>query len=164
MRTSIDDRLTLLDRPADRERARRVKASARRPHEDAEEEDHRREEDGRRAAVEADRWGAVQVRSSSVKKTTIVGKGEEGEAQVDRRSTCTVYPTTPIARVYINEQALPLLAQEALQAQSAEDRHDLGRDVHERRVRRSRCRRDREGRQGLSRWPPSLPASAASST
>jgi len=69
-------------------------------------------------AAEADRWGQLQVTISVRKTTTTVGK----KVTVKRRIVgvgVPVYPNHTDRSVFINEQALPYLKQEALQAQSA---------------------------------------------
>lgn len=65
-------------------------------------------------AVQADRWGPLQV-TITVRKTT-VGK------KVTRKITALgvpVYPDHTDRSVFINDQALPILRSEALRAQSA---------------------------------------------
>jgi uncharacterized protein with FMN-binding domain len=67
----------------------------------------------------ADRWGDVQV-TIVVKKTTTTNLKTK-KATVARRITSVrvpVYPNHTDRSVFINEQALPLLVQETLQAQS----------------------------------------------
>src|SRR5439155_22393130 len=69
-------------------------------------------------AVEADRWGPLQVTVVVRTTTTTVGK----KKTVTRKITgvdVPVYPDHTDRSVYINQQALPLLVQETLQAQSA---------------------------------------------
>ena len=69
-------------------------------------------------AAEADRWGPLQVAITVRKTTTTVGK----KVTVRRRIvavTVPVYPDHTDRSVFINEQALPYLKQETLQAQSA---------------------------------------------
>ncbi|MGH2935575.1 MAG: FMN-binding protein [Gaiellaceae bacterium] len=64
----------------------------------------------------ADRWGYVQVTLVVKKTTTIVGKHKK----VKRRITgvkVPVYPDHTDRSVFINQQALPYLMQEVLQAQ-----------------------------------------------
>ena len=78
-------------------------------------------------------------RSPSRKTKTTVGK----KVTVKRRIvsiSVPVYPNHTDRSIFINQQALPYLMQEALQAQSTNIQLDLGRDRHERRVRRSRSR------------------------
>jgi uncharacterized protein with FMN-binding domain len=70
------------------------------------------------AAAEADRWGPLQVAITVRKTTTTVGK----KVTVRRRIVAISVPTYPDhtdRSVFINEQALPYLKQEALQVQSA---------------------------------------------
>jgi uncharacterized protein with FMN-binding domain len=70
------------------------------------------------AAAEADRWGPLQVAITVRKTTTTVGK----KVTVRRRIiavTVPIYPDHTDRSVFINEQALPYLKQETLQAQSA---------------------------------------------
>jgi uncharacterized protein with FMN-binding domain len=69
-------------------------------------------------AVEVDRWGPLQVTITVRKTTTTVGK----KVTVKRRIVAVsvpVYPDHTDRSVFINQQALPLLEQEALQGQSA---------------------------------------------
>jgi len=64
----------------------------------------------------ADRWGYVQVTLIVKKTTTTVGKHKK----VTRRITSVnvpVYPDHTDRSVFINQQALPYLTQEVLQAQ-----------------------------------------------
>jgi uncharacterized protein with FMN-binding domain len=66
--------------------------------------------------AEADRWGALQVTLVVKKTTTTVGK----KKTVTRRITSVtvpVYPNHTDRSVFINQQALPMLEQEALAAQ-----------------------------------------------
>jgi uncharacterized protein with FMN-binding domain len=68
--------------------------------------------------VETDRWGPLQVAITVRKTTTTVGK----EVTVRRRIVAVnvpVYPDHTDRSVFINEEALPDLRQEALEAQSA---------------------------------------------
>src|SRR5262249_51425149 len=70
------------------------------------------------AAAEADRWGPLQVAITVRKTTTRVGK----HVTVRRRIVAVGVPLSPNhtdRSVFINEQALPYLRQETLQAQSA---------------------------------------------
>jgi uncharacterized protein with FMN-binding domain len=67
-------------------------------------------------AAQADRWGLVQVTLVVRKTTTIVGTRKT----VRRKITAVrvpVYPNHTDRSVFINQQALPLLVQEALTAQ-----------------------------------------------
>ena len=68
-------------------------------------------------AVQADRCGAVQV-TIVVRKTTVTTGAKK---KVTRRITgvTATYPNHTDRSVFINEQALPVLYQEVLQAQSA---------------------------------------------
>jgi uncharacterized protein with FMN-binding domain len=69
-------------------------------------------------AVEADRWGPLQVTIVVKKTTTTIGT----KKTVKRRITSIKVPVSPDhtdRSVFINQQALPTLVQEALQAQSA---------------------------------------------
>jgi uncharacterized protein with FMN-binding domain len=66
--------------------------------------------------AQADRWGFVQVTLVVRKTTTIVGTRKT----VRRKITAVrvpVYPNHTDRSVFINQQALPLLVQEALTAQ-----------------------------------------------
>jgi uncharacterized protein with FMN-binding domain len=74
-------------------------------------------------AAQADRWGDVQV-TITVRKTTALTrvKGtKKTTKKVTRRVTdlTATYPDHTRRSVYINEQAIPILRSEALQAQSA---------------------------------------------
>jgi uncharacterized protein with FMN-binding domain len=67
---------------------------------------------------DAGRWGQVQVTIVVRKTTTTIGT----KKTVKRRITAVrvpVYPNHTDRSVFINQQALPYLAQETLQAQSA---------------------------------------------
>jgi uncharacterized protein with FMN-binding domain len=66
--------------------------------------------------AEADRWGALQVTLVVKKTTTVVGK----KTTVTRKISAVnvpVYPNHTDRSVFINQQALPMLEQEALAAQ-----------------------------------------------
>jgi uncharacterized protein with FMN-binding domain len=66
--------------------------------------------------AQADRWGYVQVTLIVKKTTTLVGK----KTTVTRKITAVhapVYPDHTDRSVFINQQALPMLEQEALAAQ-----------------------------------------------
>ena len=68
-------------------------------------------------AVEADRWGPLQVAITVRKTTTTVGK----KVTVRRRIVAVsvpVYPNHTDRSIFINGQALPYLKQETLTAQS----------------------------------------------
>ena len=70
------------------------------------------------AVVETGRWGPVQVSIVVRKTTTRVGT----KVTVNRRVMTIKVPTYPNhtdRSIFINQQALPYLVQEALQAQSA---------------------------------------------
>jgi uncharacterized protein with FMN-binding domain len=70
------------------------------------------------SSVEADRWGPLQVAITVRKTTTTVGK----KVTVKRRIVAVsvpVYPNHTDRSIFINQQALPYLKQEVLQAQSA---------------------------------------------
>jgi uncharacterized protein with FMN-binding domain len=67
-------------------------------------------------AYEADRWGPLQVTLVVKRTTTTVGK----KKTVVRKITSVrvpVYPNHTDRSVFINQQALPMLEQEALRAQ-----------------------------------------------
>jgi uncharacterized protein with FMN-binding domain len=68
-------------------------------------------------AVQADRWGTVQVRITVKTTTTTIGT----KKTVKRRITAldATYPDHTDRSVFINQQAGPYLKQEALAAQSA---------------------------------------------
>ncbi len=71
------------------------------------------------AAGQADRWGEVEV-TIVVKKTTTTNLKTKKKT-VKRRITAVkvpVYPDHTDRSVFINQQALPLLIQETMQAQS----------------------------------------------
>jgi uncharacterized protein with FMN-binding domain len=67
-------------------------------------------------AAEADRWGPLQVTLTVKKTTTTVGKKKTVTRKITKVSV-PVYPNHTDRSVFINEQAIPLLVQEALQAQ-----------------------------------------------
>jgi uncharacterized protein with FMN-binding domain len=70
------------------------------------------------SSVEVDRWGALQVAITVRKTTTTDGK----KVTVKRRIVAVsmpVYPNHTDRSIFINQQALPYLKQEVLQAQSA---------------------------------------------
>jgi len=72
----------------------------------------------------ADRWGSVQVTLIVKKTTTTVG----AKKTVARKITSVkvpVYPDHTDRSVFINQQALPLLVQETLQAQFDISRIDV---------------------------------------
>jgi len=67
----------------------------------------------------ADRWGEVQVTIVVRKTTTTVLKTKKTTvARRITKVTVPVYPNHTGRSVFINEQALPVLVQETLQAQS----------------------------------------------
>ena len=71
-------------------------------------------------AAEVDRWGEVEV-TIVVKKTTTTNLTTKKKT-VKRKITAVkvpVYPDHTDRSVFINEQALPLLVQETMQAQSS---------------------------------------------
>ena len=77
-------------------------------------------------AVEADRWGPLQVTvvvaTTTTKTTRTVSGKKKTTTKVTRKITKVSVPTYPNhtdRSVLINRQALPLLVQETLQAQSA---------------------------------------------
>ena len=65
--------------------------------------------------IQADRWGTVQV-TLTVRKTTT---SSSGKTKVARRivAVSATYPDHTDRSVFINEQAIPYLRQEALKAQ-----------------------------------------------
>ena len=68
------------------------------------------------SAVQAERWGTLQVKLVVRKTTTTVGT----KKKVTRKITAVTVPTYPDhtdRSVFINQQALPILVQEALSAQ-----------------------------------------------
>ena len=72
------------------------------------------------AIAQTDRWGDMQVRIVVRKTTTIVIKTKK--KTVTRKLISVKAPVSPNhtdRSIYINEQALPTLIQEALQAQSS---------------------------------------------
>ena len=82
-----------------------------------------------------------------VKKTTTTNLKTK-KTVVTRKivaATVPVYPDHTDRSVFINRQALPILIQETLQAQSTSDRPGVGRDRHERRVRAVAPVRDPRG-------------------
>jgi hypothetical protein len=66
--------------------------------------------------VEADRWGPLQVTLVVKKTTTTVGKKKTVVRKITSVSV-PVYPDHTDRSVFINQQALPMLVQEALTAQ-----------------------------------------------
>jgi uncharacterized protein with FMN-binding domain len=70
------------------------------------------------STASVDRWGNLQVRITVRKTTTITGS----KKKVTRRITAVsvpVYPNHTDRSVFINQQAIPILRSETLQAQSA---------------------------------------------
>ena len=67
-------------------------------------------------AVEADRWGPLQV-TLIVKKTTTIMGTKKTVARKIVSVGVPVYPNHTDRSVFINQQALPMLEQEALTAQ-----------------------------------------------
>ncbi len=68
-------------------------------------------------AVQADRWGSVQV--TIVVKTTTITTGSKKKVTRRIAAVNATYPNHTDRSVYINTQAIPILRSEALQAQSA---------------------------------------------
>jgi uncharacterized protein with FMN-binding domain len=69
-------------------------------------------------AVEADRWGPLQV-AVMIKTTTTTAGAKKTVTRRITAVTAPVYPDHTDRSVYINQQALPILFQEVLKAQSA---------------------------------------------
>src|SRR5947209_6727127 len=67
-------------------------------------------------AVQADRWGVIQVALVVKKTTTTVGTRKTVTRKITGVSV-PQYPNHTDRSVFINQQALPLLRQEVLQAQ-----------------------------------------------
>jgi len=67
----------------------------------------------------ADRWGDVQV-TIVVRKTTttVLATGKKTVTRRITKVTVPVYPNHTDRSIFINEQALPILVQETLKAQS----------------------------------------------
>lgn len=68
------------------------------------------------STVETDRWGPLQVTLTVKKTTTTVGKKKTVTRKITKVAV-PVYPNHTDRSVFINQNALPLLVQEALQAQ-----------------------------------------------
>jgi uncharacterized protein with FMN-binding domain len=68
------------------------------------------------STAEVDRWGQLQVTLVVKKTTTTIGKKKTVKRRITS-VTVPVYPNHTDRSVYINQQALPLLVQEVLQAQ-----------------------------------------------
>jgi uncharacterized protein with FMN-binding domain len=66
--------------------------------------------------AQVDRWGALQVTLTVKKTTTTVGTKKTVTRKITRVQV-PVYPNHTDRSVFINQQALPLLVQEELQAQ-----------------------------------------------
>jgi uncharacterized protein with FMN-binding domain len=66
--------------------------------------------------AQADRWGFIQVTLVVKKTTTIIGKKKTIARQITAVNV-PVYPNHTDRSVFINQQALPMLVQEVLQAQ-----------------------------------------------
>lgn len=64
----------------------------------------------------ADRWGYVQITLLVKKTTTIVGKHKKVTRKITKVGV-PVFPNHTDRSVFINQQALPYLTQEVLQAQ-----------------------------------------------
>lgn len=89
-------------------------------------------------AAQADRWGFIQVTLTIRKKTTSVGT----KKTITRKIVAVgvpVYPNHTDRSVFINQQALPALVNETLQAQSAHIQMVSGRPTRATRS-SSRCR------------------------
>ncbi len=67
---------------------------------------------------QADRWGDVQV-TIVVKKTTTISAGKKTVKRQITSIKVPVFPNHTNRSVYISDNALPVLVQEALKAQSA---------------------------------------------
>ena len=67
---------------------------------------------------QADRWGDVQV-TIVVKKTTTISAGKKTVKRQIQSIKVPVFPDHTNRSVYISDNALPVLVQEALKAQSA---------------------------------------------
>jgi uncharacterized protein with FMN-binding domain len=68
------------------------------------------------STVETDRWGPLQVQLV-VSTTTTLGKKKKVKVKI-KSVRVPVYPDHTDRSVFINQQALPMLAQEVLSAQS----------------------------------------------
>src|SRR3954465_12763039 len=78
------------------------------------------------SAVEADRWGPLQVRATGAATPPTTTRTVDGKKKTTKKVTrkvtgvtVPVYPDHTDRSVFINEEALPTLVREALQAQSA---------------------------------------------
>ncbi len=65
---------------------------------------------------QADRWGYIQVTLTVKKTTTTVGAKKTVTRKITKVAV-PVYPNHTDRSVFINQQAIPLLVQETLQAQ-----------------------------------------------
>jgi uncharacterized protein with FMN-binding domain len=74
--------------------------------------------------AQADRWGAVQVTLTVKKTTTTVGTRKTVKRTITKVQV-PVYPNHTDRSVFINQQAIPLLVQEELQAQFDLSRVDV---------------------------------------
>ncbi len=68
-------------------------------------------------AAQADRWGNVQVTIVVKKTTTTIGTKKTVKRKITA-VTVPMYPNHTDRSIYINQNALPVLVQETLQAQS----------------------------------------------
>jgi len=68
------------------------------------------------AQAQADRWGTVQVTLTVKKTTTTVGTKKTVTRKITKVQV-PVYPNHTDRSVFINQQAIPMLVQEELQAQ-----------------------------------------------
>ena len=68
------------------------------------------------AQAQADRWGYIEVTLVVKKTTTTIGKKKTVKRQITAVNV-PIYPNHTDRSVFINQQALPLLVQETLQAQ-----------------------------------------------
>jgi uncharacterized protein with FMN-binding domain len=66
----------------------------------------------------ADRWGDVQVTIVVRKTTTVLATGKKTVTRKITKVTVPEYPNHTDRSVFINQQALPILVQETLTAQS----------------------------------------------
>ena len=100
------------------------------------------------SAAEADRWGTVQV-SVTVKKTTVVTNGVKKVTRkwTDIGGTFTYHTDRSL---YIMQQSLPQLRHAGAAVAQRQRRHDLRRDVLERRVHAVAPGSARQSCEGLS--------------
>lgn len=70
-------------------------------------------------AAEADRWGPIQVAIVIRKTTTVAANGKKKVTRKMTGITVLTYPSHSSRSKRINDEALPILKQEALSAQSA---------------------------------------------